>query len=109
MPSRQHSRFDHPVGSPGGNQVLPNLGFAPFPAWSTRQNPEDADESGDNTCLGIAPLFALRLRPPGRGRLHRMNPVWITCGGAVVTAVVAVAGGYLVRGTTAVPASIVRS
>ena len=34
-----------------------------------------------------------------------MNPVWITCGGAVVTAVVAVAGGYLVRGTTAVPAA----
>lgn len=34
-----------------------------------------------------------------------MNFVWITCGAAVVTAVVAVAGGYLVRGTTAVPAA----
>ena len=34
-----------------------------------------------------------------------MNLVWITCGAAVVTVVVAVAGGYLVRGTTAVPAA----
>ena len=34
-----------------------------------------------------------------------MNFVWITCGAAIVTAVVAVAGGYLVRGTTAVPAA----
>lgn len=35
-----------------------------------------------------------------------MNPIWVTCGAAVVTAAVAAAGGYLVRGSTAVPAAV---
>jgi len=34
-----------------------------------------------------------------------MNPIWVTCGAAAVTAAAAACGGYLVRGSTAVPAA----
>jgi hypothetical protein len=35
-----------------------------------------------------------------------MNPAWVTCGAAAVTAVAAACGGFAVRGSTAVPASL---